>query len=113
MQVKNEGEMEQGESQESLMNVTAETCEQMALGLRDYFDVVLGNLLLYKFERLFYKKLYEKELIKLPESKNSSEGKTIFLKFIYGRISNQAGGGRFFLKNIQCFNFFIKEFFRK
>lgn len=88
--------MEQGENQEFLVNATAETCEQMALGLRDYFDVVLGNLLLYKFERLFYKNLYEKELIKLPESKNTSEGKTIFLKFIYDRISKLVVGGFFF-----------------
>lgn len=69
--------MEYGEAQESLVNASSETCEQMALGLMDYFDVVLANLLLYKFERLFYKDFYEAELKKFPASTDNS-GKIFF-----------------------------------
>lgn len=69
------------------MNPTADTLEQSALGLLDYFDMTIGTLLLYKFERPLYSDLYAKECQNLG-IKNGQEGPTNKSKCILEGVLN-------------------------
>uniref|UniRef100_A0A915CKB4 MRG domain-containing protein n=1 Tax=Ditylenchus dipsaci TaxID=166011 RepID=A0A915CKB4_9BILA len=86
--------IEYSESEDSLINPSSETCDQSALGLLDYFDMTIGSLLLYKFERPLYSDLYAVENAKLGQ-KEHEDSPEKDEDFTYGkrkiRLSNHFG----------------------
>lgn len=60
-----ESETDNLESESYVIHPTAETRDQSALGLLDYFDMTVGTLLLYKFEKPMYSDLHASECEKL------------------------------------------------
>lgn len=57
-----------------MINPSAETCEQSALGLLDYFDMTVGSLLMYKFEKPMFMDLFAAENEKLEKNKDAYKG---------------------------------------
>jgi len=64
--------MDESEPANAVINPTLENCEQSALGILDYFNVTIGSLLLYKFERPLYSDLYAAE----EKAKQEAEANT-------------------------------------
>lgn len=55
-------------SEDYMINPSAETCEQSALGLLDYFDMTVGSLLMYKFEKPMFMDLFAAENEKIEKN---------------------------------------------
>lgn len=63
-----------------MINPSAETCEQSALGLLDYFDMTVGSLLMYKFEKPLFMELFENESKKIEQNKALQKGLGFLIK---------------------------------
>lgn len=57
-----------------MINPSAETCEQSALGLLDYFDMTVGSLLMYKFEKPMFMDLFAAENEKIEKNDEIQKG---------------------------------------